>query len=252
MATKARKQEIVAELEALFNKSQVAIVADLSGLTVAEISAFRRKLDKDKAQCRIAKNTLIKIASSKGQFASIAEVSKGPTALILGYEDPAAPAKTTVAYLKQVKKGSVRGGVLENKLLSADDVKALADLPSKEQILASIAGALDSGARNIAGLLEAVIRDIAVMVEEVAKKNDPGGSAPAVETKSSPAPETASVSEDKAPEPEKAAEAAAPEAEKAPEAAAPEPEKAPEAAAEPAPEGAATETSEEKTQTGEG
>jgi large subunit ribosomal protein L10 len=171
MATKTRKQEIVAELEALLNKSQVAIVADLSGLTVAEITQFRRKLDKDHAQCRIAKNTLIKIASSKGQFASVAEISKGPTALILGYQDPAAPAKTTVNFLKQLKKGAVRGGVLENKLLSDTDVKALAELPSREQLLSSIAGGLDSGARNIAGLLEAVIRDIAVMVEEVAKKN---------------------------------------------------------------------------------
>lgn len=171
MATKARKAEIVAELEALLDKSNVAIVADLSGFTVAEITAFRRKLDKDNAVCRIAKNTLIEIASSKNQFAGIKELTKGPTALILGKDDPAAPAKTTVQYLKQVKKGAVRGGVLENKVLSAKDVTALAELPSKEQLLASIAGGLDSGARNIAGILNNVIADIASLVEEVAKKN---------------------------------------------------------------------------------
>lgn len=174
MATKEKKNEIVAELEALFQKSQVAIVADLSGYTVAEITQFRRKLDKDKAQCKIAKNTLIELASSKGQFESVKELTKGPTALILGYDDPAAPAKTTVQFIKQLKKGSVRGGVFESKLLSASDVNTLADLPSREVLLSSIAGGLDSGARGIATILNNVISDIAVLVEEVAKKNNAG------------------------------------------------------------------------------
>jgi large subunit ribosomal protein L10 len=172
MATKARKQEIVADLEKLFEKSQVAIIADLSGYTVAEITKFRRKLDKDNAQCRMAKNTLIDIASSKGQFESIKEFTQGPTALILGYEDVVAPAKTIVQFIKQVKKGTIRGGVLENKVLTATQVSELAELPSKDQLLSSIMGGLDSGARGIAGILNNIICDIAVLVEEVAKKNE--------------------------------------------------------------------------------
>ncbi len=172
MATKARKQEIVAELEKLLEKSQVAIVADLSGFTVAEITTFRRKLDKDNAVCRIAKNTLIDIASSKGQFESVKGLTQGPTALILGYDDPAAPAKTTVQYIKQLKKGAIRGGVLEQKLLDVKQVTELAELPSKEQLLSSIMGGLDSGARGIACILNNVISDIASLVEEVAKKNE--------------------------------------------------------------------------------
>lgn len=172
MATKARKQEIVSELRDFFGEGQVAIVTDLSGLTVAEITQFRRKLDKSKAKCRIAKNTLIKIATDGTQFASLKELSKGPTAVIIGYDDPVSPAKTTVDFIKQVKKGTIRGGVLEGRTISADDVKGLAELPSREQLLSSIMGGLDSGARGIAGILEAVIRDIAVLAEEVAKKNN--------------------------------------------------------------------------------
>jgi large subunit ribosomal protein L10 len=75
-------------------------------------------------------------------------------------------------YLKLIKKGTVRGGCLEGKALNANDVKALANLPSKEQLLSSIMAGLDSGAGGIAGLLGAVIRDIAYMVEEVAKKKE--------------------------------------------------------------------------------
>lgn len=172
MALKERKKEIISELQTFFADGKVAIVTDLSGLTVAEISQFRRSLAKDKARCRVAKNTLIKIATKDGHFDAIKELSVGPSAVIVGYEDPAAPAKTTMDFLKAIKKGTVRGGVLEGKKMSADEVKGLAELPSKEQLLSSIMGGLDSGARGIAGILEAVIRDIAVLAEEVAKKQN--------------------------------------------------------------------------------
>jgi large subunit ribosomal protein L10 len=171
MATKARKEEIVSELKEFFANGKVAIVTDLSGLTVAEISQFRRKLDKVDAKCRVAKNTLVKIATDGTEFGSIKELAAGPSAIVVGYEDPAAPAKTTVDFIKALKKGVVRGGVLEGRTITADEIKGLAELPSKEQLLSSIMGGLDSGARGIAGLLEAVIRDIAVLAEEVAKKN---------------------------------------------------------------------------------
>jgi large subunit ribosomal protein L10 len=170
MATKTQKQELVAELEALFEKSSVAIVADFSGYTVEEITKFRRKLDKSAARCKVAKNTLISRASSKGQFASLSELAKGPTALILGFEDPAAPTKATLEFIKEVKKGEVKGGVMEGKLLTAKQLKAVADLPSREVLLAGIAGGLNSGAQGVAGILNNIIADIAVLVEKVAEK----------------------------------------------------------------------------------
>lgn len=170
MATKARKEEIVSELKHFFENGKVVIVTDVSGLTVAELTQFRRKLDKDKARCRVAKNTLVKIATNTGEFQAIEKLAKGPSAIVIGYDDPAQPAKTIVDYFKVLKKGSVRGGVLEGRTMTAEEVKGLAELPSKEQLLASIMGGLDSGARDIAGILDAVIRDVAYLVEEVAKK----------------------------------------------------------------------------------
>ncbi|HEY9776960.1 MAG TPA: 50S ribosomal protein L10 [Planktothrix sp.] len=172
MATKARKQEIVSELQTFFNNGKVAIVTDLSGFTVKEITQLRRKLDKDNAKCRVAKNTLVKIATTSKDFDAIRDLAKGPSAIIIGYDDPAQPAKTTVEFLKQLKKGAVRGGVLEGRKLGPAEVKELAELPSKDQLLSSIMGGLDSGARGIAGILESIIRDIALLAEEVAKKNE--------------------------------------------------------------------------------
>lgn len=173
MATKVRKQEIVAELGEFFTDGKVALVADVSGLTVAELTQLRRKLDKDNAKCRVAKNTLIKIATNSKDFEAIKALAKGPSTIIVGYDDPAAPAKTAVNFFKTLKKGSVRGGVLEGKAMGSDEVKGLAELPSKEQLLSGIMGGLDSGARNIAGIFNSIIRDIALLAEEVAKKNNP-------------------------------------------------------------------------------
>jgi large subunit ribosomal protein L10 len=77
-----------------------------------------------------------------------------------------------VDFFKALKKGSVRGGVLEGRKMGPNEVKGLAELPSKDQLLSSIMGGLDSGARGIAGILESIIRDIALLAEEVAKKNE--------------------------------------------------------------------------------
>ena len=85
-------------------------------------------------------------------------------------ENPAAPAKATLEYLKELKKGELKGGVLEGKLLTPKQLKEVADLPSREVLLAGIAGGLNSGAQGIAGILNNIIADIAVLVEKVAEK----------------------------------------------------------------------------------
>jgi len=172
MATKEKKQSVVSEIGEFFEQAKVALVADLSGFTVAELTQFRRKLQAQQAKLRISKNTLLKIATREGNFSEIEKLAKGPSAIVVGYEDPAQPAKTTVNYLKEIKKGVVKGGVLDGKLLSADEVKGLAELPSKEQLLSSIMGGLDSGARSVSGILDSAIRDIAILIEEVAKKTN--------------------------------------------------------------------------------
>jgi large subunit ribosomal protein L10 len=115
---------------------------------------------------------LVKIATNSKDFEAIKSLAKGPSAIIVGYDDPAQPAKTTVDFFKSLKKGTVRGGVLEGKAISVEEVKGLAELPSKEVLLSGIMGGLDSGARGVAGILESLIRDIALLAEEVAKKNE--------------------------------------------------------------------------------
>jgi large subunit ribosomal protein L10 len=171
MATKARKAEIVSELTQLFNGGTIAIVADLNGFTVAELTDFRRQLGTQNSKCQVAKNTLLKIATAEGEFGALKDICKGPTAVVIGYdEDPAPTAKLAVKFLDDLKKGSIRGGIADGSLMDADQIKSLSKLPTKEVLLSGIMGGLDSGARSVAGLMEAVIRDLALCIDEVAKK----------------------------------------------------------------------------------
>jgi large subunit ribosomal protein L10 len=171
-ATKTKKQQTVKELEQLFLNAKVAIVADVSGFTVAELTKLRRTLDGQQSKVRVAKNTLIKIATKSSEFASLESLAKGPTAVVVGYEDPVQAAKVSTQYFNELKKGVIRGGVLDGKTISENEVKGLAKLPSKEVLLAQIMGGLDSGARGVAVALSGLLRDIAYLTEEVAKKNN--------------------------------------------------------------------------------
>jgi large subunit ribosomal protein L10 len=170
MATKQRKEEIVGELTHLFTNGKIAIVTDLSGFTVAELTDFRRQLRVQNSKCQIAKNTLLKIATAQGEFGALKEICIGPTAVVVGYDDPVTTAKLAVKFLDSLNKGAIRGGIIDGALLDSDQIKSLSKLPSREVLIAGIMGGLDSGARSIAGMMEAVMRDLALCIEEVAKK----------------------------------------------------------------------------------
>ncbi len=169
---RTKKQDTVKDLEQFFTNAKVAVVADVSGLTVAELTKLRRLLDGQQSKVRVAKNTLVKIATKESDFASIEGLTKGPSAVVVGYDDPVQAAKTTLQYFSELKKGTIRGGVLEGRTISEKEVKGLAKLPSKEVLLSQIMSGLDSGASGIVGALSGLMRDIAYLTEEVAKKNN--------------------------------------------------------------------------------
>ncbi len=171
-AAQTKKAETIKELQEFFTDAKVAVVADVSGFTVAELTKLRRMLDGQHSKVRVAKNTLIKIATKSGDFATLESLAKGPSAVVVGYQDPVQAAKLTTQYFNDLKKGVIRGGVLDGKVLSEHDVKGLAKLPSKEVLLSSIMGSLDSGASGIAGTLSSLLRDIAYLTEEAAKKKN--------------------------------------------------------------------------------
>lgn len=166
------KKEIVTKLKETFLKSSLAAVADYKGFTVSEITDLRKRLRNDSAEFKIAKNTLIKIAIKETNLSELESLLEGPSALLLGYGDPTACAKTYVEFTKEIEKGDIKGGLFEGKLLNKEELRAIATLPPKEVLLGQIAGLLVANTREIAGIFESLIRDIALLAEEVAKKNE--------------------------------------------------------------------------------
>lgn len=171
MATKAFKNNKVEEIKESISKAKVAIVSDYRGLSVADITDLRRRLQKEDGDYTVVKNTLAKIAIKDTQFEGLEEFLNGPSAIAFGFGDEVAPAKVILKYLKEAKKtNEVRGGVLDGKVVSANDVKEISNLPSKQELLAKIMGSLNSPAQGIANTLNGVTRALVIAMEEVRKQ----------------------------------------------------------------------------------
>lgn len=167
MATKAFKENKINEIKEKLAKAQVAIVTEYKGLSVDEITDLRRKIQKEDGDYMVTKNTLAKIAIKGTEFEVLADVFKGPIALAFGFKDQVSPAKALSNFIKEAKKGEIVAAALDGKLLSASEAKALANLPSKEEIYAKMLGCINSPASGIAnatnGVLTQLVRAMAAV-----------------------------------------------------------------------------------------
>jgi large subunit ribosomal protein L10 len=137
-----QKQQIVEELRDKFKRSKVVILTDYKGLDVAGINDLRRKLREAEIEYRVVKNTLLTRASEDTGVDSIKDAFKGPSAIALSYDDPVAPARVLTKFAEDNKKLEIKIGVMDGKALSVQDIKALADLPSREVLLAKVLSAM--------------------------------------------------------------------------------------------------------------
>ena len=253
-----QKAAVVDEIAGQIEAAQAIFAIDYRGISVAQIADLRAKLRETDTRLRIVKNSLSERAADKAGATELLPLLDGPTALALVAGDAALAAKAlndTARALNNIIE--FKGGLMDGTALSADDVRAIARLPSRDVLNAQLVGMVASPLTGLVRTLNALIQGLAIQLQAIADMDPPvlvSGEAPAAEPE--PEPEAAAEPEPEAaaePEPEAAAEpepeaAAEPEPEAAaepePEAAAePEPEAAaepePEAAAEPEPEAAA-------------
>ena len=160
MSTKAFKEDKISLIKEKIDKAQVAIVTEYKGYTVEEITNLRRALQKDGGDYMVTKNTLAKIAVKDTPYEVLAETFKGPIAIAFGFEDQVAPAKALSKFIKDTKKGEILAAAMDGKLLSAAEAKALATIPSKEEIYAKMLGCINSPATGIAGSVSAVMASL--------------------------------------------------------------------------------------------
>lgn len=167
MSTKAFKSEKIDAMKAKFEKAQVAVVTEYKGYSVEEITNLRRNLQKEGGDYTVTKNTLAKIAIKGTEFEALADLCKGPVAIAFGFEDQVSPAKIVSKFIKDSKKGEILGAVLDGKVLSVEEIKALANLPSKEELYAKMLGSINSPASGIVGSINAVMASLTRAVAAV-------------------------------------------------------------------------------------
>ncbi|MFN6516979.1 MAG: 50S ribosomal protein L10 [Nostoc sp. CreGUA01] len=167
--TLENKKEIVADLKETLSESTLALVIEYQGLTVAEITDLRRRLRPSGTVCKVTKNTLMGIAiQDQEKWQPLSELLKGSSAFLLVKEDFSSAIKAYQDFQKATKKTELRGGVMEGRLLKETDVKALGDLPSKEQLMGQIAGAINALATKIAVGINEVPGSLARALQAVA------------------------------------------------------------------------------------
>lgn len=167
---RAEKQELVATLKEVFRTANVVVVAHYSGLTVTQMQTLRRQMRQAGASVRVAKNRLARIALDGADVATIASLLKGPT--VIAYSgDPVAAPKVAVDFAKANEKFVILGGAMGKTALNPDGVKALAALPSLDELRAKIVGLIQAPATKIAQVVNAPAAKVARVVQAYANKS---------------------------------------------------------------------------------
>ncbi|MER5770443.1 50S ribosomal protein L10 [Streptomyces sp. NPDC001985] len=169
------KAAAVAELTDQFRSSNAAVLTEYRGLTVAQLKELRRSLGEN-AQYAVVKNTLTKIAANEAGIDSLDDLFNGPTAVAFVTGDPVESAKGLRDFAKDNPNLIIKGGVLDGKAMSADEIKKLADLESREVLLAKLAGAMKGKQSQTAALFQALPSKFVRTAEALrAKQAEQGG-----------------------------------------------------------------------------
>ncbi len=167
---RAQKAESIEVLKGVFADSGAVVVTHYLGLTVAEMTELRSRLRKEGAQIKVVKNRLAQKALNGSAGDAGQDLFKGPVAIAYG-SDPVSAAKVVTQYAKDNEKFSVVGGLLGDQVLSQDAVKALATLPSLDQIRAQLIGLIQAPATKVAGVLQAPAAQLARVFNAYATKD---------------------------------------------------------------------------------
>lgn len=183
------KATVVSDLNKKLNASPFVFVTDYAGLNVIQFSELRVRLDKAGARCIVVKNSFLRLAMKEAGLPDVGELC-GQTAVIVGDKDAAAAAKVLKTFAGEFKKLTVKTGVLDNLVVNSDQINAIADLPSRDVLLATLLGVLNAPASTLVRLLNEPAAQLARVLQ--AKADQGGQSAEAaVEAPAAEAPAAA-------------------------------------------------------------
>ncbi len=161
------KVEEVSRLEARLKKASAVILTDFRGLTVGEISTLRGKLREAGVEYRVVKNRLLGIAGKTAGIDGLTPFLEGPTAAAFSPDDPVAAAKIIQEFIRQTRKLAVKGSIVAGHVYDEAHTKALADLPSRQQLLAQVVGGIAAPLIGLASVLSAVPRSLVYALDQL-------------------------------------------------------------------------------------
>ena len=168
---RAQKQELVTSLNGVFAEAGVIVVSHYKGLTVGEMTDLRRQMSEAGATLKVAKNSLVKIALEGTSASGISDLFVGPT--VIAYSsDPVAAPKIAAKFAKSNEKLVLLGGIMGETMLDVDGVKALAALPSLDELRGKIVGLINAPATKVAGVLQAPAGQLARVMGAYASKSE--------------------------------------------------------------------------------
>lgn len=150
MGVREEKEQLVREIATRLTESKTTIVTDYRGLNVAEVTELRKQLREKGIEFRVFKNTLARRAANQVDMEALVPYLTGPSALAFGTDDPVAPAKILNDFARRHKALELKGGIVEGKVVGADEVISLATLPSREGLLSMLLSVMQAPMRNFA------------------------------------------------------------------------------------------------------
>ena len=151
-----QKQAVIDEIKEKLEKAQSAVVVDYLGITVAQADAMRKKLREANIDYTVYKNTLVNRAIEGTKYEPLKDSLSGPSAFAISYDDAVAPARVISGIIKEYKKMEFKAGVIEGTYFDAEGVKAIAALPSRDELIAKFMGSIQSPVSKFARTLQAI------------------------------------------------------------------------------------------------
>ena len=165
-----QKQEVVKEISGKIKSAKSLILADYRGLTVEQDTELRNALRKAGVEYKVVKNTLTRFAAKENGLEGLDTFLNGPTAMALSDSDPVAPAKVLSEYAKKYEKLELKVGVVEGKVIDLNGIKALAELPSREVLIARVLGGFNAPISGLVNVLNGNIRGLVVALNAIAEQ----------------------------------------------------------------------------------
>mgnify|MGYP000221111884 FL=1 len=168
---RSEKEQIVAEVKDMISRAKGMYFADFTGITVEQVTELRREFRKSNVEYRVVKNTLARKAlENTAAYDRVVPKLVGHTAIAFGYDDPIAPAKIIKKFRDKHEKLNVKLCIIENQVFDGAELDKIAQLPSRQELIAGILGSIQSPISGVVGAVGAVIQNLIYVIDAIEKK----------------------------------------------------------------------------------